>query len=104
MNKGFYTVWTIITIVGWSFLGWKMRQRSRMIDNKPLTKEGAKKYIWNDTVWAALYLVLFGLTVMSSIPWFWLMSIDAHWYSTMYSWYTFAIYFCSRHGFDYACM
>jgi hypothetical protein len=28
--------------------------------------------------------------VMSSIPWFWLMSLDAHWYSTMYSWYTFA--------------
>ncbi len=27
---------------------------------------------------------------MSSIPWLWLMSIDAHWYSTMYSWYTFA--------------
>src|SRR4029079_12515559 len=27
---------------------------------------------------------------MSSIPWLWLMSIDANWYSTMYSWYTFA--------------
>ena len=27
---------------------------------------------------------------MSSIPWLWLMSIDAHWFSTMYSWYTFA--------------
>lgn len=90
LNKGFYTVWSIITIVGWSLLGWKIRQRSRSIDNVPLSKEEAKKYIWNDTVWAALYLVLFGLTVMSSIPWFWIMSIDAHWYSTMFSWYTFA--------------
>jgi hypothetical protein len=27
---------------------------------------------------------------MSSIPWLWIMSIDAHWYSTMFSWYTFA--------------
>jgi hypothetical protein len=90
LNKGFYTAWTIITIAGWSFLGWKMRQRSRSIDNEPLTKDEAKRYIWNDTVWAALYLVLFGLTVMSSIPWFWIMSIDAHWYSTMFSWYTFA--------------
>jgi hypothetical protein len=27
---------------------------------------------------------------MSTTPWLWLMSIDAHWYSTMYSWYTFA--------------
>src|SRR5262249_10781291 len=39
--------------------------------------------------------VLFALTVMSSIPWLWLMSIDAHWYSTMYSWYTFASTFVS---------
>jgi hypothetical protein len=90
LSKGFYTVWTILTIAGWSFLGWKVRQRSRSIDNAPLSLEGAKKYIWDNTVWAAIYLALFGLTVMSSIPWFWLMSIDAHWYSTMYSWYTFA--------------
>jgi cytochrome bd-type quinol oxidase subunit 2 len=27
---------------------------------------------------------------MSSIPWLWIMSINAHWYSTMFSWYTFA--------------
>src|SRR5687768_14698852 len=32
LNKGFYTVWSIITIVGWSLLGWKIRQRSRSID------------------------------------------------------------------------
>jgi len=90
LNKGFYTIWTLITIAGWSYLGWKVRQHSRKIDDTPLTIEEAKKYTWTSTVWAAVYLALFGLTVMSSIPWFWLMSIDAHWYSTMYSWYTFA--------------
>ncbi len=90
LNKGFFTVWTIITIAGWSWLGWKMRQLSRSIDDEPITVEEGKKYIWNNTVWAGVYAVLFGLTVMSSIPWLWLMSIDAHWYSTMYSWYTFA--------------
>lgn len=91
LNKGFFAVVTILTLVLWSFLGWKMRQRSRMLDNQPLkTKEQAKKYMWDNTVWAALFLVVFALTVLSSIPWLWLMSIDAHWYSTMYSWYTFA--------------
>ncbi|MCU7551241.1 quinol:cytochrome C oxidoreductase [Chitinophagaceae bacterium LB-8] len=90
LNKGFYTAWSIITVVGWWLLGKKMRQLSTSIDNDPLTIEEGKSYIWKNTVWAALYIILFSLTVMSSIPWFWLMSIDAHWFSTMYSWYTFA--------------
>lgn len=90
LNKTFFTVWTIITLVGWWLLGRKMRQLSRSIDDKRLTVEEGKKFIWNNTVWAAIYIVLFALTVMSSIPWFWLMSIDAHWYSTMFSWYTFS--------------
>lgn len=90
LNKGFFAVWTVVTIVGWSLLGWKMRRLSRSIDNTRLSVEQGKKYIWTNTVWAAIFIVFFSLTVMSSIPWLWLMSIDAHWYSTMYSWYTFA--------------
>lgn len=96
LSKPFFAIATIITIVGWSLLGYKMRQLSRKLDNEPLaTLEERKKYIFNNTVWAALFIVLFSLTVMSSIPWLWLMSIDAHWYSTMYSWYTFASTFVS---------
>jgi hypothetical protein len=90
LNKTFFTVVTIITLFGWSFVGWKMRQLSRSIDDQPLTIEEGKRYIFKNTVWAAVYAAVFGLTVLSTTPWLWLMSIDAHWYSTMYSWYTFA--------------
>jgi hypothetical protein len=90
LNKPFFVIWTIITIVGWWLLGKKIRSLSRSIDDRPLSVEEGKKYIWTNTVWAAIYAVLFALTVLSSIPWLWLMSIDAHWFSTMYSWYTFA--------------
>ncbi len=91
LNKGFFAIATVLTVVLWSVLGWKMRQLSRSLDNEPLkTVEERRKYIWKNTVWAAGYIVVFALTVMSSLPWLWLMSIDAHWYSTMYSWYTFA--------------
>jgi Ni/Fe-hydrogenase subunit HybB-like protein len=80
-----------------------MRKLSRSLDEKPLaSKEEGKKYIWNSTVWAALFIVVFALTVMSSIPWLWLMSIDAHWYSTMYSWYTFASTFVA--GMSLICL
>lgn len=91
LNPTFFTVTTVLTIALWSFLGWKMRQISRSTDeNPPVTVEEKKKFSFNNTVAAALYMIVFALTVMSTIPWLWLMSIDAHWYSTMYSWYTFA--------------
>ena len=91
LNKNFFAGVTVLTIGLWSLLGWKMRKLSRSLDEKPLASgEEAKKYVWNNTIWAALFMIVFALTVMSSIPWLWLMSIDAHWYSTMYSWYTFA--------------
>lgn len=95
LNRGFFTVWTIITIAGWWLLGKKMRSLSRSIDDRKPTIEEGRKYIWKNTVWAAIFIVLFALTVLSSIPWLWLMSLDAHWYSTMYSWYTFASSFVS---------
>ncbi|HEX7756511.1 MAG TPA: quinol:cytochrome C oxidoreductase [Niabella sp.] len=92
LSKGFFATVTILTYVLWSFLGWKMRQMSLKTDDGEVvsTLEKRKKFVWSNTVMAALYIVVFALTVMSSIPWLWIMSIDAHWYSTMFSWYNFA--------------
>ena len=95
LNKTFFAIWTVLTIVGWSLLGWKMRKLSRSTDAGQMSVAEGKRFVWNNTVWAAIYMVVFALTVMSTIPWLWLMSIDAHWYSTMYSWYTFASTFVS---------
>jgi hypothetical protein len=91
LNPTFFTVYTILTIGLWTVLGWKMRDLSRSLDNAPLTSiEEGKRYIFKNTVWAAIYIVWFALTVASVAPWLWLMSLNAHWFSTMYSWYTFA--------------
>jgi hypothetical protein len=91
LNPSFFTVYTILTIGLWIVLGWKMRQLSRSLDDAtPLSVEEGKRYIFTNTVWAAIYIVWFALTVASVVPWLWLMSINAHWFSTMYSWYTFA--------------
>jgi hypothetical protein len=38
---------------------------------------------------AAIFLVIFGFTSVVAF-WFWLMSIDAHWFSTLFGWYVFA--------------
>ncbi|MGN6493928.1 MAG: quinol:cytochrome C oxidoreductase [Agriterribacter sp.] len=95
LNPTFFFIWTVITLGTWSLVGRKMRQLSRKADEGPMGVEESKKYIWNNTVWAAIFIVAFALTTGSTIPWIWLMSIDAHWYSTMYSWYTFASTFVS---------
>lgn len=95
LNPTFFTVYTILTIGLWMALGYKMRKLSRSIDNTPLSVEQGKKYMFTNTVWSAIYIVWFALTVASVTPWLWLMSINAHWFSTMYSWYTFASSFVS---------
>jgi hypothetical protein len=95
LNKGFYVAFSLISVTLWSLLGWKMRKMSRDNDNTPLNVEESKKFIFKNTVWAGLFIVVFALTVGSTLPWLWIMSIDAHWYSTMFSWYTFASSFVS---------
>jgi hypothetical protein len=89
LSPAFFTTYTVLTIGLWTLLGIKMRNLSRSIDDTKLTVEEGKRYIFKNTVWAAVYIVWFALTVMSVVPWLWLMSLNAHWFSTMYSWYTF---------------
>jgi hypothetical protein len=91
LNPTFFTIWTILTIGLWSVLGYKLRQLSLETDRNPnRTVEESRNYVFRSTVWSAIFIVWFALTVMSVTPWFWLKSIDPHWYSTMYSWFTFA--------------
>jgi hypothetical protein len=89
LNPGFFMIWSILAIGLWSLLGYRMRRLSSEADEKPMDIETGKSYIWRSTVTAGLFIVWFALTVGSTVPWFWLMSLDPHWYSTMYSWYTF---------------
>lgn len=96
LNPTFFTVWTVLSIGLWIVLGLKMRKLSRELDVRPIQSvEEGKSYVFKTTVWASIYIVWFALTVASTTPWLWLMSIDAHWFSTMYSWYTFASTFVS---------
>jgi len=95
LNPTFFTIWSVITIGGWILLGRNMRRILAEADDNIMDGEEAKKWMFKNTVHAAFFIILFALTVASTAPWLWLMSIDAHWYSTMYSWYTFASTFVS---------
>ena len=96
LNPTFYTVASVLTIGLWAFIGRKMRQMSLETDERgAMDYETGKAWIWKNITWASAFIVVFGLTVGSTMPWLWLMSIDPHWFSTMYSWYTFASTFVS---------
>ena len=95
LNAYFFVIWTVLSIGLWSYLGMRMRKLSRDSDARPMNVEEGKKWTIQNIVTASVFTVWFGLTVGSVTQWVWLMSIDAHWYSTMYSWYTFASTFVS---------
>jgi len=102
LNKPFFLIWTILTIGLWSLLGARMRKLSSELDEGQLSYEQGKSFIWRNTVTAGMFIVWFALTTASVTPWFWMMSINSEWYSTMYSWYTFASTFVA--GMSLICL
>ncbi len=96
LNSFAYVLASILCIGLWAFIGKKLRDLSLESDKMgTMDYETGKIWMKKNLFWSAFFIVLFGLTVGSTIPWLWLMSIDAHWFSTMYSWYTFASTFVS---------
>ncbi|WP_276132693.1 quinol:cytochrome C oxidoreductase [Polluticoccus soli] len=92
LNAGMFVGFTVVTVALWSFFGFKFRSLSLQQEGAP---KNSTKIYWATAVWGALFLLVYALTQMSIAPWLWIMSIDAHWYSTMFSWYTFASAFVS---------
>lgn len=92
LNTKMFIGFTLVTIGLWAFFGRKFRALSIAQESAP---KNSTKIYWTMFKWSAGFLLVYALTQMSTTPWLWLMSIDAHWYSTMFSWYTFASAFVS---------
>ena len=96
LNVGFFLLFSVLAVGLWSFIGEKIRHLSKSIDEGgPMEYEAGKRWLDKNFFWGAFFLIIFTLTVGSALPWLWIMSIDAHWASTMFSWYTFASSFVS---------
>ncbi|WP_118974413.1 quinol:cytochrome C oxidoreductase [Taibaiella koreensis] len=92
LNKGMFAGFSIVTIGLWSWFGIKFRAMSLAEDIAP---RNSTKIYWKMVAMSGAFLFVYALTMMSTTPWFWIMSIDAHWYSTLFSWYVFASSFVS---------
>ena len=83
LNVPFFFARMLFYFAGWISLTWLMRKNTNF-----LMESGELKYHNRRRVFAALFLVFYAVTVSAS-SWDWLMSIDAHWFSTIYGWYVF---------------
>jgi hypothetical protein len=92
LSKPFFSIWTVVVIALWGWLCVKLRNLSVQQDSEP---KGSTKTYWINFKYSAGFVFVFALTLASTIPWLWIMSIDSHWFSTMFSWYTFASSFVS---------
>ncbi|MFN3800774.1 quinol:cytochrome C oxidoreductase [Belliella pelovolcani] len=91
MEKGSFPIFFIIRMIAffgiWVFFFNKLKNLSFAEDNLSGSHDWS-----NIRKWSAIFLVLFA--VSSSIAaWDWIMSIDTHWFSTMFGWYVFASWF-----------
>ncbi|MDO9187630.1 MAG: quinol:cytochrome C oxidoreductase [Bacteroidia bacterium] len=89
-NKhGYFTPWffwlrTIAYLVIWNLFQRGFIKRSLEED-----LQGGTALHFKNMAKGAMFLVFFAVT-SSTAAWDWMMSIDVHWFSTMYGWYSFA--------------
>jgi len=84
LNQPFFYVRFFVFFGGWVLLAWLIRKTSRQLDIN-----GDLQYFNKLRKYSAFYVVFLALTSVVS-SWDWLMSIDAHWFSTLYGWYVFS--------------
>ncbi len=91
LNKYWYIAATVGFVAVWYFFLDQMRKISKDEDVNGTTDyrqfKSYKKY-------AAVFLPIFGFTSAAFI-WQTIMSMDSHWYSTMFAWYASASWFCA---------
>ena len=89
LNMGFYMARLFAYALIWSGFAFLLRKQSLAED----IEGGLGRYKKNIRL-AATFLVLFAVTSSTS-AWDIIMSIDAHWFSTLFGWYIFAGMFVS---------
>ena len=83
LNQPFFFARMVLYFAGWISLTWLMRKNTNfLMDSADIKYHNRRK------VYAGLFLVFYAITVSAS-SWDWIMSIDAHWFSTIFGWYVF---------------
>lgn len=84
LNAPFFYIRFTVYFAIWILLAHFIRKNSLLLD-----QSGDLKYYRKFRIFSAVFVVTLAVTSVTS-SWDWLMSIDAHWFSTLYGWYVFS--------------
>jgi hypothetical protein len=89
LNVPFFLIRAAIFLAGWNFYRYISRKFCLAQDASTDNSNYKKNFKWS-----AGFLVFFIVTE-SIMSWDWIMSMDPHWFSTLFGWYVFASFFVS---------
>jgi hypothetical protein len=89
LNSTFFIIRTVIYYVVWIIFFRLLVKEAKAEDLNADTKH----YIRSK--WISAFFIIFFAVTNSTSSWDWVMSIDTHWFSTMFGWYYFAALFVS---------
>ena len=89
LNFPFFSIRYLVYFGLWILFAYLLRRASLNED-----KLGGLTYYNKSKVYSAIFIVIFAIT-SSTMSWDFIMSIDMHWYSTLFGWYNFATLFVS---------
>jgi hypothetical protein len=92
LNPVMYTLFTIGVVGVWIFFAIKIRRNS--LEEDMYGGVGNYQYYRRNKILGGIFLPVGGFT-SAAMVWLWIMSVDAHWYSTLFAWYTTASWFVS---------
>lgn len=92
LNGPFFLIRYAVYFIGWVGGALLLRRMSKKM-NKDSAVDPRRQWIKMRNL-SAGFLVFFAVTSSTS-AWDWFMSIDTHWFSTLFGWYTFATMFVS---------
>lgn len=91
LNPIWYTFGTLLIVGAWIFFALRIRKLSLEEDRSGTTDY---KYHKRIKLYSAIFLPIAAFS-SAAMVWQWVMSVDAHWYSTLFAWYSTASWFVS---------
>jgi hypothetical protein len=91
LDETWFTIRALIYIGGWSAYRYFSRKFSLAQDNADINDN--RNFKKNFRISAAF--LVFYIYTESMMSWDWIMSVDPHWFSTLFGWYVFASMFVS---------